>query len=146
MIVATEEALSSVPLEVREGSLALGATKFQTIWRVIVPGALPGILTGIILVVARGAGEVAPLMITGVVKLAPSLPIDGNWPFFHLERKFMHLGFHIYDVGFQSPNVEASRPMVYMTTLLLMGIVLSLNLTAIWVRSRLRIRLEGSKF
>jgi len=140
MIVSTEEALSAVPGEVREGSLALGATKFQTIWRVVLPGALPGILTGMILVIARGAGEVAPLMITGVVKLAPALPVDAVWPFFHLERKFMHLGFHIYDVGFQSPNVEAARPMVYTTTLLLMALILALNLTAILVRNHLRKR------
>lgn len=146
MIVSTEEALSAVPGDVRAGSLALGATKLQTILRVVLPGALPGILTGIILVIARGAGEVAPLMITGVVKLAPSLPVDGIWPFLHLERKFMHLGFHIYDVGFQSPNVEAARPMVYLTTLLLMGLVLALNLVAILVRSRLRKRFAGSAF
>lgn len=144
MIVSTEEALAAVTREVREGSLALGATKFQTILRVVLPSALPGILTGIILVIARGAGEVAPLMITGVVKLAPSLPLDGTFPFLHLERKFMHLGFHIYDVGFQSPNVEAARPMVYTTTLLLMGIVLLLNLAAIVFRSRIRKRLTGS--
>ncbi len=144
MIVSAEEALSAVPSDVRAGSLALGATKLQTILRVVLPGALPGILTGIILVIARGAGEVAPLMITGVVKLAPALPVDGIWPFFHLERKFMHLGFHIYDVGFQSPNVEAARPMVYTTTLLLMGIVLALNLVAILVRNRLRKRAAGS--
>ncbi len=142
MIVASEEALASVPGDVREGSLALGATQFQTICRVVLPAALPGILTGVVLVVARGAGEVAPLMITGVVKLAPTLPVDGVWPFIHLERKFMHLGFHIYDVGFQSPNVEAARPMVYTTTLLLMFIVLALNLTAIQVRSRLRKRYQ----
>ena len=146
MIVSAEEALSAVPSDVRAGSLALGATKLQTILRVVLPGALPGILTGIILVIARGAGEVAPLMITGVVKLAPSLPVDGIWPFFHLERKFMHLGFHIYDVGFQSPNVEAARPMVYTTTLLLMGIVLALNLVAILVRNRLRKRFGGATF
>ncbi len=146
MIVSAEEALSTVPSDVRAGSLALGATKLQTILRVVLPGALPGILTGIILVIARGAGEVAPLMITGVVKLAPALPVDGIWPFFHLERKFMHLGFHIYDVGFQSPNVEAARPMVYTTTLLLIGIVLALNLVAILVRNRLRKRVGGATF
>ncbi len=146
MIVSAEEALSAVPSDVRAGSLALGATKLQTILRVVLPGALPGILTGIILVIARGAGEVAPLMITGVVKLAPALPVDGIWPFLHLERKFMHLGFHIYDVGFQSPNVEAARPMVYTTTLLLMGIVLALNLVAILVRNRLRRRVGGATF
>ena len=110
------------------------------IWRVVLPGALPGILTGVILATARGAGEVAPLMITGVVKLAPDLPLDGVFPFLHLERKFMHLGFHIYDVGFQSPNVEAARPMVYATTFLLLTLVLVLNLTAIVVRKRLRLR------
>lgn len=146
VVVATEEALVAVPRENREGSLALGATKFETIWRVVLPHALPGVLTGLILAMARGAGEVAPLMITGVVKLAPSLPVDGNWPFLHLDRKFMHLGFHIYDVGFQSPNVEAAKPMVYLTTLLLVGIILALNLTAILIRNRLRRRFTGSTF
>lgn len=146
VVVATEEALSTVPRALREGSLALGSTKFQTIWKVVLPCALPGILTGIILATARGAGEVAPLMITGVVKLAPDLPLDGFWPFFHLERKFMHLGFHIYDVGFQSPNVEAARPMVYTTTFLLLLIILLLNLTAIVVRNRLRKRHTISGF
>ncbi len=136
VIVATEEALSSVPAGIREGSLALDSTKLQMIWRVVLPGALPGILTGVILATARGAGEVAPLMITGVVKLAPDLPLDGVFPFLHLERKFMHLGFHIYDVGFQSPNVEAARPMVYATTFLLLALVMVLNLTAIVVRRR----------
>ena len=146
VIVATEEGLAAVPRELREGSLALGSTKLQMIWRVVLPSALPGILTGVILATARGAGEVAPLMITGVVKLAPDLPVDGNWPFFHLERKFMHLGFHIYDVGFQSPNVEAARPMVFATTLLLLTIVLALNLIAIVVRNRLRRRYASSAF
>lgn len=146
VVVATEEALAAVPKESREGSLALGATKFETIWRIVLPNAMPGILTGLILAMARGAGEVAPLMITGVVKLAPSLPLDGYWPFLHLDRKFMHLGFHIYDVGFQSPNIEAAKPMVYATTLLLLAIILTLNLTAILVRSRLRRRFTTSTF
>ena len=146
VIVATEEALSSVPVGVREGSLALGSTQLQMIWRVVLPSALPGILTGVILATARGAGEVAPLMITGVVKLAPDLPLDAAWPFLHLERKFMHLGFHIYDVGFQSPNVEAARPMVYATTFLLLVVVLILNLTAIVVRNRLRKRYALTDF
>ena len=146
VIVATEESLSSIPREWREGSLALGATKWETLRKIVIPGALPGILTGTILAMARGAGEVAPLMITGVVKLAPSLPVDGHWPFFHLERKFMHLGFHIYDVGFQSPNVEAAKPMVFMTTLLLIVIVIALNLAAIAIRNRLRSRLRFSAF
>jgi phosphate transport system permease protein len=146
VIVATEEGLAAVPQEIREGSIALAATKFETLWRIVVPGALPGIMTGLILAIARAAGEVAPLMITGVVKIAPALPVDGYFPYLHLERKFMHLGFHIYDVGFQSPNVEAATPMVYSTTLLLLLIVMILNVTAIAVRNRLRRRLSYSVF
>lgn len=144
VIVATEEGLAAVPRGMREASLALGATKFETIWRVVLPAVMPSILTGLILAMARAAGEVAPLMITGVVKLAPSLPLDANWPFLHMERKFMHLGFHIYDVGFQSPNVDAARPMVFTTTMLLILIVLLLNLTAILMRNRLRKKLAVS--
>lgn len=140
VIVAAEEGLAAVPLNIREGSLALGATKFETLARLVLPAASPGILTGLILAMARAAGEVAPLMITGVVKLAPTLPLDHRFPFLHLERKFMHLGFHIYDVGFQSPNVEAAVPMVYATTLLLILVVVSLNFSAIVLRSRLRKR------
>jgi phosphate transport system permease protein len=146
VIVAAEEALASVPRSMREASLAAGATKWQTIRHVVLPAAAPGILTGLILAMARGAGEVAPLMITGVVKLAPDLPLDGVFPFFHPERKFMHLGFHIYDVGFQSPNVEAAKPMVYTTTILLLVIVVALNLTAIVVRNRLRKKYRTSAF
>ncbi len=138
VIVATEEALSTVPSEVRQGSLALGATRFQTLWRVILPMASPGILTGFILAMARAAGEVAPLMLTGAVKSAHSLPLDGTWPFVHLERKFMHLGFHIYDMGFQSPNVEASKPLVYLTALVLLVLVFVLNFAAISIRKRMR--------
>jgi phosphate transport system permease protein len=146
VIVASEEALAAVPRSMREASLAMGATKFQTILRVVLPAAAPGILTGLILAMARGAGEVAPLMLTGVVKLAPELPLDGFFPFFHLDRKFMHLGFHIYDVGFQSPNVEAAKPMVYTTTIFLLLIVLLLNLTAILVRNRLREKYKTGAF
>jgi phosphate transport system permease protein len=146
VIVSTEEALASVPRSQREASLALGATKWQTLWNIVLPGAMPGILTGLILAMARGAGEVAPLMLTGVVKLAPSMPLDGTFPFLHLDRKFMHLGFHIYDVGFQSPNSEAAKPMVFMTALLLLAVVVALNLGAISLRRRLRARLGGSTF
>ena len=138
VIVATEEGLAAIPRGTREASLALGATKLETTLRVVLPAVMPSILTGLILAMARAAGEVAPLMITGVVKLAPALPIDGTWPFLHLDRKFMHLGFHIYDVGFQSPNVDAARPMVFATTLLLLVIVVCLNLFAIALRQRLR--------
>ena len=144
VIVASEEGLAAVPSAMREGSLALGATKLETLARVVVPAAAPGILTGVILAMARAAGEVAPLMIVGMVKLAPALPVDGAFPFLHLERKFMHLGFHIYDVGFQSPNVDAARPMVFTTTILLIVIVVALNLTAIVVRGRLRRKLRSS--
>jgi len=138
VIVATEEGLAAIPRGVREASLALSATKLETTLRVVLPAVMPSILTGLILAMARAAGEVAPLMITGVVKLAPALPVDGAWPFLHLDRKFMHLGFHIYDVGFQSPNVDAARPMVFATTLLLLLIVVLLNLFAIGMRNRLR--------
>ena len=140
VIVSTEEGLSRIPRALREGSLALGATKAETLLRVVLPMASPSILTGVILAIARAAGEVAPLMLEGVVKLAPALPIDGEAPFVHLERKFMHLGFHIYDVGFQSPNVDAARPIVYATAFLLVLIILSLNLSAILLRSRLERR------
>ncbi len=146
VIVATEEALAAVPRSQREASLALGATRWQTLWNVVIPGAMPGILTGLILAMARGAGEVAPLMLTGVVKLAPSMPLDGTFPFLHLDRKFMHLGFHIYDVGFQSPNSEAAKPMVFMTALLLLLVVVVLNLFALRLRSRLRARMGGGAF
>ncbi|MGZ9897965.1 phosphate ABC transporter permease PstA [Shewanella gaetbuli] len=138
VIVSTEEGLSRIPSAVRQGSLALGATKAETLWRIVIPMASPAIMTGLILAVARAAGEVAPLMLVGVVKLAPTLPIDMNFPFVHLERKFMHLGFHIYDVGFQSPNVEAARPLVYATSFLLVSVIVALNLTAISVRNHLR--------
>lgn len=144
VIVATEEGLAAVPREYREGSIGLGATKWETIWKVVLPTALPGILTGLILAMARAAGEVAPLMLTGVVKLAPAMPIDWTWPFLHLDRKFMHLGFHIYDVGFQSPNVEAAKPMVYVTTLVLILVVVALNLTGIVLRNRMRRKYAGS--
>jgi phosphate transport system permease protein len=144
VIVATEEGLAAIPRGTREASLALSATKLETTLRVVLPAVMPSILTGLILAMARAAGEVAPLMITGVVKLAPALPLDGTWPFLHLDRKFMHLGFHIYDVGFQSPNVDAARPMVFATTLLLLLIVVFLNLFAISMRNRLRRRYATS--
>ncbi len=138
VIVATEEALAAVSSSMREGSYACGASKWQTIRRIVLPRALPGIMTGMILAMARGAGEVAPLMLVGAVKLAPELPIDGLFPFIHPERSFMHLGFHIYDLGFQSQNSEAAKPMVFTTTLLLIAIVVLLNLAAILLRTRLR--------
>ena len=143
VIVSTEEGLTRIPRNLREGSMALGATQAETLFKVILPMASPAILTGVILAVARAAGEVAPLMLVGVVKLAPTLPIDGTFPYLHLDRKFMHLGFHIYDVGFQSPNVEAARPLVYATSLLLVILIVSLNLTAITLRGRLERLYKG---
>lgn len=146
VIVATEEALAAVPRSLREGAFACGASKWQVIRRVVLPKALPGIMTGVVLAMARGAGEVAPLMITGVVKLAPELPIDGEFPFVHLHRSFMHLGFHIYDVGFQSPNAEAGKPMVFTTTLLLIALILFMNVTVIALRARLRRKYQVGYF
>jgi len=138
VIVATEEGLARIPRMIREGSLALGATKSETLWKVVLPMASPAMMTGLILAVARAAGEVAPLMLVGVVKLAPSLPLNGNYPYLHLDQKIMHLGFHIYDVGFQSPNVEAARPLVYATALLLVLVIATLNLSAVVIRNHLR--------
>jgi phosphate transport system permease protein len=138
VIVSTEEGLSRIPSTIRQGSLALGATKAETLWKVVVPLATPAMMTGLILAIARAAGEVAPLMLVGVVKLAPSLPIDGNYPYLHLDQKIMHLGFHIFDVGFQSPNVEAARPLVYATALILIILIIALNITAIKIRNNLR--------
>ncbi len=138
VIVSTEEGLARIPSTIRQGSLALGATKAETLWKVVVPLATPAMMTGLILAIARAAGEVAPLMLVGVVKLAPTLPIDGNFPFLHLERKIMHLGFHIYDVGFQSPHAEAAEQLVYATALILVLLIVILNLSAITIRNHLR--------
>jgi phosphate transport system permease protein len=146
VIVASEEALAAVPRSMREGSLACGASKWQTIRYVVLPKALPGIMTGLILAMARGAGEVAPLMLVGVVKLAPALPIDGFYPFVHLERSFMHLGFHIFDVGFQSRNSEAGKPMVFVTTLLLLVLIVVMNSSAIYIRNRLKRKYAAGQF
>jgi phosphate transport system permease protein len=138
VIVASEEALAAVPRSMREGSLACGASTWQTVRYVVLPRAMPGVMTGLILAMARGAGEVAPLMLVGVVKLAPELPIDGFFPYIHLERSFMHLGFHIFDVGFQSRNSEAGKPMVFVTTMLLLALIVMMNASAIFVRNRLK--------
>lgn len=146
VIVATEEALAAVPHSMREGSLACGASKWQTIKYIVLPRAMPGIMTGLILAMARGAGEVAPLMLVGVVKLAPELPIDHFFPYIHLERSFMHLGFHIYDLGFQSRNAEAAKPMVFVTTLLLMGLVFAMNTASIIIRNRLKRKFFAGHF
>lgn len=138
VIVATEEGLSRIPVALRQGSLALGASQAQTLWRIVLPMAVPAMLTGMILAIARAAGETAPLMLVGVVKSVPALPVDGIFPYLHLDRKFMHLGFQIYDMALQSPNVEAAQPLVYATALLLMLIVVGLNLVAMGLRHSLR--------
>lgn len=143
VIVATEEGLSRIPASLRQGSQALGASKAETLWHIVLPMAAPAMITGLILAVARAAGETAPLMLVGVVKSAPLLPVDGIFPFLHLERKFMHLSFQIYDMAFQSPNVEAARPLVFATALLLVIIVVGLNLAAIGIRHHLREKYRG---
>jgi ABC-type phosphate transport system permease subunit len=146
VIVATEEALAAVPNSMREGSYACGASHWQTIWRIVLPRAMPGIMTGMILAIARGAGEVAPLMLVGVKEAAPELPLDTVFPYLHPDRSFMHLAYMIYDVGLQSPDSEAAKPIVYTTTLLLIAIVASLNLGAIWLRKRLRRKFMSDQF
>jgi phosphate transport system permease protein len=131
VIVSTEEALRAVPREHRDASLALGATKSQTLWRVVLPGALSGILTGAILAVARGAGEVAPILFTGVAYFLPDLPSS---PF----SQFMHLGYHTYVLATQSPDIEATRPLLYATVFVLLALTFALNLVAIAIRTRTR--------
>ncbi|MGF1450704.1 MAG: phosphate ABC transporter permease PstA [Opitutales bacterium] len=146
VVVATEEALAAVPRGMREASLACGASKWQTIQRVVLPASASGILTGLVLAMARGAGEVAPLMVVGVIKYAPELPVDGVFPYVHLDRKFMHLGFHIFDLGQKSPDAEAVKPLVFATTLLLIVLVVVLNLGAIVIRNHLREKYSGGNF
>ena len=136
VIVATEEALRAVPREFREASLALGATKFQTVISVVLPQAVPGILTGTILAVSRGAGEVAPILFTGVAYFLPKLPRS-------LHDQFMHLGNHIYVLSTQSPDVDATKPLLYATVLALLLLTFILNLSAVVVRSKMRRRLAG---
>lgn len=140
VIVATEEGLSRIPASLRQGSLALGASRAETLWRIVLPMAAPAMMTGLILAVARAAGETAPLMLVGVVKSVPVLPVDDIFPYLHLERKFMHLSFQIYDMAFQSPSVEAARPLVFATAFLLVTIVVGLNLAAMGIRHSLRER------
>lgn len=131
VIVAVEEALRSVPREYREAAHALGATKWQTIWNAVLPNAVSGILTGAILAVSRGAGEVAPLLFTGAAFFLPKLPNS-------LDDQFMHLGYHLYVMSTQSVNVELTLPIQYATTLILLILTFVLNLTAILIRYRLR--------
>lgn len=138
VIVSTEEGLSRIPVSIRHGSFALGATRTETIWKVVVPLATPAMMTGLILAIARAAGEVAPLMLVGVVKLAPALPIDSSFPYVHLDRKIMHLGYHIYDSGFQSANIDGTRSLVYASCLVLLLLIVMLNMTAIRIRNNLR--------
>jgi len=133
VIVSVEEALRSVPRELREASLALGASRWQTITRVVIPNAVSGILTGSILAVGRGAGEVAAILFVGVTYSAEVLP--GS-----VTDKFMHLGYHLYVLATQSPDVEATMPLQYATTIVLLGLTFVLNFTAIFIRSRLRKR------
>jgi phosphate transport system permease protein len=136
VIVTTEEALRAVPRDMREASLALGATRWQTVRTVLLPQAMPGILTGTILSVARGAGEVAPIMFTGAAYFLPYLPHSPT-------DQFMELGYHVYVLATQSPDVEATRPLLYGTVLVLLILTFLLNMTAVMLRTRLRARLAG---
>jgi phosphate transport system permease protein len=135
VIVATEEALRAIPRETREASLALGATKFQTVAHVVVPQAMPGILTGTILAVSRGAGEVAPILFTGAAYFLPSLPT-------RLNDQFMELGYHVYVMSTQSPDVDATKPILYATVVVLLVLTFVLNAAAVVVRSRMRRRMS----
>jgi phosphate transport system permease protein len=135
VIVTTEEALKAIPVDHREASLALGATRWETIARVVLPQALPGILTGAILAVSRGAGEVAPILFTGVAYYLPFLPA-------HPTDQFMHLGYHVFVLATQSSDVNAALPNLYATVLVLLALTLVLNLTAIVIRVRVRARLR----
>lgn len=137
VIVAVEEAIRTVPRETREASLALGATKLQTIWKVVLPGSISGILTGMILAISRGAGEVAPILFTGAAFFLPHTP-DA------LTDQFMHLGYHIYVLSTQSSNVELTIPLQYTTTLVLLMLTFGLNISAVLLRSRLRARAAGA--
>lgn len=136
VIVATEEALKAIPVDHREGSLALGATRWQTITHVVLPQAAPGILTGTILAISRGAGEVAPILFTGVAYYLPFLPA-------HPTDQFMHLGYHVFVLATQSSDVNAALPNLYATALALLALTFVLNLTAIIIRARVRARLQG---
>ena len=140
VVVATEEGLRRVPDSLRMGSYALGATQFETIRRTVIPMASPGIMTGVILAIARGAGEVAPLIFVGAVKYAPTLPIDSEYPFVHFERQFMHLGVTIFDGAFQGQLADSRSNMMFAACLFLLLIVLMLNIFALLVRHRLRRR------
>ena len=137
VIVSTEEALRAVPLDHRTASLALGATQSQTLVRVVLPGALPGILTGAVLAISRGAGEVAPILFTGAAYFLPDLPT-------HLNSQFMHLGYHTYVLATQSPDVEATRPLLYATVLVLLLLTFALNLVAVIIRTRTRRKAAGA--
>ncbi len=136
VIVATEEALRAIPRETREASLALGATKFQTVFSIVVPQAMPGILTGTILAVSRGAGEVAPILFTGAAYYLPRLPTN-------LTDQFMELGYHVFVMSTQSPDVDATKPILYATVLVLLALTFLLNAAAVVVRARMRRRLSA---
>jgi len=133
VIVATEEALRAVPRELREASLALGATKFQTVIKVVIPQASAGILTGTILAVSRGAGEVAPILFTGAAYFLPLLPKG-------LSSQFMTPSYHVYVLSTQSPDVDATKPILYATVLVLLILPFTLNVAAVIVRARMRRR------
>jgi len=138
VVVATEEALRAVPREIRDASLALGATKLQTVVKVVLPEAMGGVLTGTILAISRGAGEVAPIMFTGVAYFLPRLPR-------HINDQFMSLSYHVYVLATQSPNVDKTKPLLYGTVLTLLALTFLLNLVAVILRTRTRARVHASE-
>ena len=138
MIVSVEEALQAVPQSYRDASYALGATRSQTVFRVVLPHALSGVLTGGILAVSRGAGEVAPILFVGAAYFLPHLPA-------RLNDQFMELGYHVFILSTQSPDVEATTPILYSTVLVLLALTFLLNLAAIAIRARLRAALESMR-
>jgi phosphate transport system permease protein len=144
VVVSVEEGLARIPAGLRAGSLALGATREETMWRLLLPAARPAVLTGLILAISRAAGAVAPLMLVGVVKLAPALPFDGSFPYLHPSRQFMHLGFAVYDAALASPDAIRGVPRAYACAVLLVAVVIVLNLSAILLRNRLRERYRAS--
>jgi len=140
VVVSVEQGLARMPANLRAGSLALGATREETMWRLLLPAARPAVLTGLVLAIARAAGSVAPLMLVGMVKLAPASPLDGAFPYLHPSRQFMHLGFAVYDAALASPDVIRGVPRAYACAMLLVCVVIALNLSAILLRNRLRDR------
>ncbi len=140
VIVATEQGLAGIPKNLRLGCFALGATKAEVIWKIVLPQASPAMVTALMLAIARAAGEVAPLIFVGVVKSVPSLPLSSEFPYLQLQQKITSLGMHIYDSGIQSPDARDAEPLVFASALVLITLIFMLNLAAYRLRKRLNLR------